>query len=267
MFVRSSLRVVVVLPLALTACVVAPPSGDEYQRALRDPVWNVEPIDAAGLAADVFGNEARAEARYGRSVLRVRGSVAGVSNAGPVVEGRPWKIAITAERAPSGEPRMVCFIGSAEEAGRLSPGDAVVVTGSLSRRFDVIELQDCAVERSGTGIPAGVAPAAVTVAPDFVSAIKVTAEELDAAYSADAAAAATRFGGKPLVVTGIGARSSAGYLTMRGSGFRNVACHDLRLTPLGSEGTRITVRGKVESASFAGVLLWACKLETMASAN
>jgi hypothetical protein len=54
---------------------------------------------------------------------------------------------------------------------------------------------------------------------------------------------------------------------MRGSGFRNVACHDLRLTPLGSEGTRITVRGKVESASFAGVLLWACKLETMASAN
>jgi hypothetical protein len=250
---------VVLAVLASSLACVPKPTADEYRKAIQEPVWNREPIDADALADEFWNSPAVAIKTYARKVVRVRGVVVAISEAPPTQSGRRWSVLLQSEKHRSPSVGVSCLAEPGPDVARLGRGSVAIVRGEPRAGVPAMNLEDCVVEHIGGDGPPAVAPAAVTVDPSFVEEVVVGAAELDRAYADDEAAATATYGGRPLLIAGTLAGLTSQPLALAGSAIRTLTCMDLWPGAMDLKGTRVTVRAKVQANGFLGVKLWACR--------
>jgi hypothetical protein len=241
-------------------CLPPMPAGS-YEAALREPIWNVDPVDPAELFELQAKNPAAFQARFERRIVRVRGRVAAVYDDSEVLRTeRAWSARITSEGAPSAVRSLTCRLPSRSEAARISTDSIVVVHGVPEIGLGSGRLDGCVVETVGGNLPAAVPIDRVAVSPDFREELAVAARDLDAEFAAGGEAAAAKYAGRPLLVTGrvLAVRDGGAVHFETTSPVRILVCSDLA-PGAATEGKTVTVRAKLKRTFFGGAYLWDCR--------
>jgi hypothetical protein len=240
------------------------PTAAEREAALREPVWNVEPLDPVEWLADRPANAAAWDARYERKVIRFRGRVDSAAQDQDILSKRTtWTVFIRSERANAALPLLGCPVATREQAAMLPAGLPVVVHGVP---FELAPgasygLRGCEFEATGASLPATVKPGSVTVSTGFRPEIALTVAQLDAQLGGEDAAAKQRLMEHPLVFTGrVHSFSTDGSVRFEGPNpLRSITCEDLPRDLL-ALGHDYAVRARVRSSNFLGHALWGCTL-------
>lgn len=258
---RTALLVFVVV--TATACAMVPTSA-ERAALLREPVWNVEPLDPTEWVADRPANPAAWDARFERKLIRFRGRVeSAVSDNDVLRQRKSWTILIRSERSATALPVLLCSVASREKAAQYPTGTNVLVHGVASEMVSGVSftLSACEIEATGTSLPATAKPGRVTVSPEFRDEIAVTIGQLDSQLAGNDEAARKRLIGPPLLVTArVRAFPANGGVEFEPAfRLRSINCDDLPRGAL-ALGQTVTVRAKVTYSTFAGHTLSGCTL-------
>jgi hypothetical protein len=253
-----------VLFLATAAACALVPTAADRAAALREPVWNVEPLDPTEWVADRPANPAAWDARYARRLIRFRGVVESAVPDNDVLRKRSsWSVLIRSERNAASLPILLCSVATREQAAALPAGMIVLVHGVARELVAGVSftLHSCVVEATGSSIPATVKPGRATASAEYRDEIALTSSQLDAQLAGDDEATKKRLIEHPLLVTGrVRAFPIDGGVEFeRAFPLRAITCDDLPRGAL-ALGQTVTVRGRVSNSSFAGHTLSGCTL-------
>jgi hypothetical protein len=246
-----------------TSCAMIP-TASEREAALREPVWNVEPLDPAEWLADRPANAAAWDARYERKVIRFRGRVDSAAQDQDILSQRTsWTVFIRSERANAPLPLLACSVATRELAAMFPAGIPVLVHGVPYELAPGVSygLRACEFEATGASVPATVKPGKVAVSSGFREEISLTIGQLDAQLAGKDEAAKKRLMEHPLLFTGrVHSFSTDGSVRFEGTNpLRSITCEDLPRDLL-ALGHDYSVRARVRYSNFMGHVLWGCAL-------